>query len=92
MFVVTDCTVSPSKKYTLNGTKDVADLVLGITGRDDLSALALRSATRMEFGDTIIESPYFIIDCVHDPDEAIKRSQRSIVGAMIRLMVEMADG
>lgn len=88
MFVVTDCTVSPSKKYTLNDTKDVADLVLGITGRDDLSALALRSAARMGFGDTIIESPYVIIDCVHDPDQA----QSSIGGAMIRRMIEMAGG
>lgn len=64
MFVITDCTVNPVKKISSNDCKDIADIILGITGDDNIAQKALRDVAVMQFGDVLIANPYYIIDCV----------------------------
>ena len=66
MFILTDCTTAecPIKKYVLNDITDIGDIVIGITGREDIANKAMHDASNMIFGDTIINNPYYILDCV----------------------------
>lgn len=66
MFKVTDCTVKPYWITISNDVKDVADIVLGITGSEEIARRVFREVEIMHFGDSIIENPYCIIDCIPD--------------------------
>lgn len=66
MFVVTDCTRPTPYKMNSNDVKDVRDIVLGISGSEEIANAALRHAGDMLFGDSLILSPYFILECIQE--------------------------
>mgnify|MGYP003394241380 CR=1 FL=1 len=66
MFKITDYTIRPPRITISNDVKDVADIVLGISGSEEIASKVLRCIGCMQFGDTIIENPYCIIDCIPD--------------------------
>ena len=66
MFRITDYTIRPPRITISNDVKDVADIVLGISGSEEIASKVLRYIGCMQFGDTIIENPYCIIDCIPD--------------------------
>ena len=66
MFKITDYTIRPPRITISNDVKDVADIVLGISGSEEIASKVLRYIGCMQFGDTIIENSYCIIDCIPD--------------------------
>lgn len=66
MFILTDCTAYPRRKYTLNDIKDIGDVVLGMTGDENIAKRAMNDAGILTFGDAIIANPYYIIECVQE--------------------------
>lgn len=66
MFVVTDCTRKPPYRMNSSDVKDVQDIVLGISGSEEIADAALRHASEMHFGDSYVFSPYFILDCIKE--------------------------
>lgn len=68
MFVVTDCTrPSPCKMNSID-VKGVRDIVLGITGYEEIADMAFRHAGNMQFGDSLVVNPYFILDCIEESE------------------------
>lgn len=67
MFIITDCTKNPPHKTVSSDVKDVADIVLGITGSEEFAQDVLRKVGDMHFGDCWIHDPC-IIDCVKDEE------------------------
>ena len=66
MYKITDYTIRPPRITISNDVKDVADIVLGISGSEEIASKVLRYIGCMQFSDTIIENPYCIIDCIPD--------------------------
>lgn len=81
MFLLTDCSVTPTKTYQLNDIHDIGDIVLGITNDEDMAKDAMKKAGNMHFGDSCIgkslyvqgndpskAQPLFILDCVTEDE------------------------
>lgn len=66
MYIIHDCTVTPSRIIKSNDGKDVRDIIIGITGNEDIADKAYKEIADMYFGDVLIANPYYIIDCVKD--------------------------
>lgn len=66
MFVITDCTVSPARKTISHDVKDVRDIIVGITGNEEIADKAYKDVGDMHWGDVLIANPYYIIDCVNE--------------------------
>lgn len=79
MFLLTDCSITPTKTYQLNDIHDIGDIVLSITNDEDMAKHAMQKAGDMHFGDSYTgKSLYaqngdpskaqalFILDCVHE--------------------------
>lgn len=72
-FVVTDNTTK--KETKLNDTKDVGDVVIGITGKEDDGNTASNKAANMKFGDSHSDGKYSI-KCVR---ESLNESKQGFV-------------
>lgn len=68
MFLVIDLTKTPSHTAKLNDTKDVRDVVIGITGSERDGGLAYDVASHMGFGERYCH-PYFEVHCVMEDEE-----------------------
>lgn len=68
MFLVVDLTKMPSHTEKLNDTKDVRDVVIGITDSIEDGNSAYDVASNMRFGDKYCQ-PYFEVHCVERGDE-----------------------
>lgn len=66
MFVVTDHTYKPCKKYEVNDIKTVADIVVGITGNEEDGLKVEILCGDMYFGDTHISRAGYTVDCVRE--------------------------
>ena len=66
MFLLTDCTVTPTKTYQLNDIHDIGDVIIGISSNEELAKKAMTHAGDMHFGDSYMVNPIFILDCVQD--------------------------
>ena len=68
MFVLTDYTVKPPYIYNKNDIKDVADIVIGITGDEKEGDKIAMFCGDMHFGDTSISRLGYVINCVRDEE------------------------
>lgn len=66
MFLLTDCSVTPTKTYQLNDIHDIGDVIIGISNNEELAKKAMTHAGDMHFGDSYMVNPIFILDCVQD--------------------------
>lgn len=66
MFILTDYTTCPRRKYNLNDINTIGDIVLGISGSEEVARYAMKDAGDMHFGDMIIGNPYYILECVRE--------------------------
>lgn len=66
MFLLTDCSVTPTKTYQLNDIHDIGDVIIDISNDEELAKKAMTHAGDMHFGDSYIVNPIFILDCVQD--------------------------
>lgn len=66
MFVITDCTINPVKKYSSNDCKDVADIILGTTEDARITQKALWKVSGMQFGGVLVANPYYTIGCINE--------------------------
>ena len=66
MFLLTDCTVTPTKTYQLNDIHDIGDVIIDISNDEELAKKAMTHAGDMHFGDSYMVNPIFILDCVQD--------------------------
>ena len=87
MFLVKNLTRAQQDVSEVHDTKDVLDIIIGITGRDDLVDVE-EVLWRMTFGDVFTRHPYFKAWCV--PDEAYLL-HREIEEAATRLLKTCTD-
>lgn len=66
MFLLTDCSVTPTKTYQLNDIHDIGDVIIGISNDEELAKKAMTHAGDMHFGDSYMVNPIFILDCVQN--------------------------
>ena len=66
MFLLTDCTVTPTKTVKLNDIRDIGDVIIGISNDEERAKKAMTHAGDMHFGDSYMVNPIFILDCVQD--------------------------
>ena len=66
MFVLTDYTTNARRMYTVNDVKDIGDIILGITGDEEVAKRAVKDAGDMYFGDVIIGNPYYVLECIKE--------------------------
>jgi len=66
MFLLTDYTSKPAKIYKKNDIKDVADIVIGITGCEEEGYKVETFCGDMHFGDSHISRCGYTIDCVKE--------------------------
>ena len=71
MYIVTDFTRSTPCHIESCDGKDVADIIIGITGSEEVAKKALLEIYNMGFGDTLDGKPYFEVKCV-DEDDSVK--------------------
>lgn len=68
MFIITDYTRQPPYEMISTDTKDVRDIILGITGDEAIATKYYFEVCDMWLGDEIIAVPYFAIKCVMEVD------------------------
>ena len=66
MFILTDYTTNVRRMYTVNDVKDIGDIILGITGDEEVAKRAMKKASDMYFGETFIGGPYFFLECIKE--------------------------
>lgn len=76
MFVLIDYTVKPPYIYNKNDIKDVADIVVDITGNEKEGDKVVMFCEDMRFGDTHISRLGYVIDCVRD-EEVTQNDKRT---------------
>lgn len=64
MYIITDFTRSPPYHMESCDGKDVADIIIGITGSEEVAKKALSEVYNMGFGDTLDGKPYYEVKCV----------------------------
>lgn len=87
MFLVKDLTRAQQDVAEVHDTKDVLDIITGITGEGRLEVVD-HVLSRMTFGDVFTRHPYFKVWCV--PDEAYLL-HREIEEAATRLLKTCTD-
>lgn len=87
MFLVKDLTHAQQDVAEVHDTKDVLDIITGITGKCRLEDVS-HVLSRMTFGEVFIRHPYFKVWCV--PDEAYLL-HREIEEAATRLLKTCTD-
>lgn len=87
MFLVKDLAHPQYDAEYIHDTKDVLDIITGITGRDDLNDVD-RVLSQMTFGDVFTRQPHFKVWCV--PDESYLL-HREIEEAATRLLKTCTD-
>lgn len=87
MFLVKDLLHTQYDVEQIHDRKDVLDIIIGITGSDQLSDVD-HVLSQMTFGDVFTRHPYFKVWCV--PDEAYLL-HREIEEAAIRLLKTCTD-
>lgn len=87
MFLVKDLTHAQQDVTEVHDTKDVLDIITGITGKGHLEDVD-HVLSRMTFGDVFTRHPYFRVWCV--PDEAYLL-HREIEEAATRLLKTCTD-
>lgn len=90
MFLVIDYTRTPPQTTKLNDTKDVRDVVIGITGSDKDGDDAYDAASKMRFADKYWH-PYYELHCVERDDETCDLGLHTRRFATQERMAEIAN-